>query len=59
MFMGRADNIKIIVERIEPKGVGAHISFWAIKEKIGSGGFIDLAHKKPLPKCLLRRGSYF
>ncbi len=41
---------QIIVERIEPKGVGARqLAFEQLKKKLEQEGLFDQAHKKPLP----------
>jgi len=41
---------QIIVERIEPKGVGAQqLAFEQLKKKLEQEGLFDPAHKKPLP----------
>ncbi len=42
---------QIIVERIEPKGVGAaQLAFEQLKKKLVQEGLFDLKHKKPLPE---------
>ncbi len=48
---GPRGQYQIIVERIEPKGVGAQqLAFEQLKKKLAQEGLFDLSHKKPLPK---------
>lgn len=47
---GPSGQYKIIVERIEPKGIGGQqLAFEQLKKKLGEEGLFELAHKKPLP----------
>jgi len=47
---GPRGQYQIIVERIEPKGVGAQqLAFEQLKKKLEQEGLFDHAHKKPLP----------
>jgi len=47
---GPSGQYKIIVERIEPKGVGSQqLAFEQLKKKLEQEGLFDPAHKKPLP----------
>ncbi len=42
---------QIIIERIEPKGMGAlQLAFLQLKEKLEREGLFDPEHKKPIPK---------
>ena len=48
---GPRGQYQIIVERIEPKGVGAQqLAFEQLKKKLGLEGLFNLDHKKPLPQ---------
>jgi exodeoxyribonuclease VII large subunit len=48
---GPRGQYQIIVERIEPKGVGAQqLAFEQLKKKLDQEGLFDLKHKKPLPQ---------
>ncbi len=48
---GPRGQYQIIVERIEPKGVGAQqLAFEQLKKKLGQEGLFNLDHKKPLPQ---------
>ena len=47
---GPSGQYKIIVERIEPKGIGGQqLAFEQLKKKLGQEGLFNPAHKKPLP----------
>lgn len=47
---GPRGQYQIIVERIEPKGVGARqLAFEQLKKKLEQEGLFSLPHKKPLP----------
>jgi len=47
---GPSGQYKIIVERIEPKGIGSQqLAFEQLKKKLEQEGLLDLSHKKPLP----------
>ena len=47
---GPSGQYKIIVERVEPKGIGAQqLAFEQLKKKLEQEGLFDLSHKKPLP----------
>ncbi|MEI8344824.1 MAG: exodeoxyribonuclease VII large subunit, partial [Candidatus Omnitrophota bacterium] len=47
---GPRGNYQILVERIEPKGVGAlQLRFEALKKRLAEEGLFDEARKKPLP----------
>jgi len=47
---GPSGQYKIIVERIEPKGIGSQqLAFEQLKKKLEQEGLFDLSHKKPLP----------
>ena len=47
---GPRGQYQIIVERIEPKGVGAQqLAFEQLKKKLDQEGYFDAAHKRPLP----------
>jgi exodeoxyribonuclease VII large subunit len=47
---GPRGQYQIIVERIEPKGVGARqLAFEQLKRKLAQDGLFDLNHKRPLP----------
>jgi exodeoxyribonuclease VII large subunit len=48
---GPRGQYQIIVERIEPKGVGAQqLAFEQLKKKLEQEGLFDVSHKKPLPQ---------
>ncbi|PIQ90290.1 MAG: exodeoxyribonuclease VII large subunit [Candidatus Omnitrophica bacterium CG11_big_fil_rev_8_21_14_0_20_41_12] len=48
---GPRGQYQIIIERIEPKGVGAQqLVFEQLKKKLEAEGLFDLSHKKPLPQ---------
>lgn len=48
---GPRGQYQIIVERIEPKGVGAQqFAFEQLKKKLDQEGLFDADHKKPLPQ---------
>lgn len=48
---GPRGQYQVIVERIEPKGVGAQqLAFEQLKKKLEAEGLFDLSHKKPLPQ---------
>ena len=48
---GPRGQYQIIVERIEPKGVGAQqLAFEQLKKKLDQEGLFDADHKKPLPQ---------
>ncbi|MCX5698341.1 MAG: exodeoxyribonuclease VII large subunit [Candidatus Omnitrophica bacterium] len=48
---GPRGQYQIIVERIEPKGVGAQqLAFEQLKKKLDQEGLFDAGHKKPLPQ---------
>lgn len=54
---GPRGQYQIIVERIEPKGVGAQqLAFEQLKKKLDQEGLFDAAHKKPLPQMPFRVG---
>lgn len=54
---GPRGQYQIIVERIEPKGVGAQqLAFEQLKKKLAQEGLFDAAHKKPLPQMPFRVG---
>lgn len=47
---GPSGQYKIIVERIEPKGIGSQqLAFEQLKKKLEQEGLFDPSHKKPLP----------
>lgn len=47
---GPSGQYKIIVERIEPKGIGSQqLAFEQLKKKLELEGLFDPSHKKPLP----------
>jgi len=53
----RRGNYQIIVEELEPKGVGAlQLAFEQLKEKLDKEGLFDPAHKVPLPVLPQRIG---
>ncbi|MFH0739088.1 MAG: exodeoxyribonuclease VII large subunit [Candidatus Omnitrophota bacterium] len=48
---------QLIVERVEPKGIGAQqLAFEQLKNKLLKEGLFEAAHKKPLPLMPLRVG---
>ncbi|MDD5108329.1 MAG: exodeoxyribonuclease VII large subunit [Candidatus Omnitrophica bacterium] len=48
---GPRGQYQIIVERIEPKGVGAQqLAFEQLKKKLELEGLFEISHKKPLPQ---------
>ncbi|MCX5694360.1 MAG: exodeoxyribonuclease VII large subunit [Candidatus Omnitrophica bacterium] len=48
---GPSGQYKIIVERIEPKGIGAQqLAFEQLKKKLDEEGLFAVDHKKPLPQ---------
>ena len=48
---------QFIVERIEPKGIGAQqLAFEQLKEKLFKEGLFEAAHKRPLPLMPFRIG---
>jgi exodeoxyribonuclease VII large subunit len=54
---GPRGQYQIIVERIEPKGVGAQqLAFEQLKKKLDQEGLFDISHKKPLPEMPFRVG---
>ncbi|MDD5129979.1 MAG: exodeoxyribonuclease VII large subunit [Candidatus Omnitrophica bacterium] len=54
---GPSGQYKIIVENIEPKGVGAQqLAFEQLKKKLGREGLFAIEHKKPLPQMPFRVG---
>jgi exodeoxyribonuclease VII large subunit len=54
---GPRGQYQIIVERIEPKGVGAQqLAFEQLKKKLDQEGLFDAAHKKPLPQMPFTAG---
>lgn len=47
---GPRGQYQLIVERMEPKGIGARqLAFEQLKEKLSKEGIFDLAHKRELP----------
>ena len=47
---GKRGQYQIVVEKIEPKGIGAlQLAFAQVKEKLFKQGLFDSAHKTPLP----------
>jgi len=47
---GPRGQYQLIVERIEPKGIGARqLAFEQLKDKLSKEGLFDLAHKRELP----------
>jgi len=47
---GKRGQYQIIIEKIEPKGIGAlQLAFEQLKAKLLKEGLFDAAHKKPLP----------
>ncbi|MDD5115525.1 MAG: exodeoxyribonuclease VII large subunit [Candidatus Omnitrophica bacterium] len=47
---GPSGQYKIIVERMEPKGIGSQqLAFEQLKKKLEQEGLFDHAHKRPLP----------
>ncbi len=54
---GARGQYQIIVERIEPKGIGARqLAFEQLKEKLLKEGLFDATHKRPLPFMPFRVG---
>lgn len=54
---GPRGQYQLIVQRIEPKGVGAQqLAFEQLKEKLSKEGMFDPGHKKPLPLMPFRVG---
>ena len=54
---GPSGQYKIIVESIEPKGVGAQqLAFEQLKKKLDQEGLFAVEHKKPLPQMPFRVG---
>jgi exodeoxyribonuclease VII large subunit len=54
---GPRGQYQIIVERIEPKGVGAQqLAFEQLKKRLDQEGLFDAGHKKPLPQMPFRVG---
>ena len=50
-------NYQIIVDRMEPRGIGAlQLAFEQLKKKLHAEGLFDEAHKKPLPMMPKRIG---
>ncbi|MFH1413321.1 MAG: exodeoxyribonuclease VII large subunit [Candidatus Omnitrophota bacterium] len=50
-------NYQLIVEKIEPKGIGARqLAFEQLKKKLFKEGLFDQAHKKPLPSMPFKVG---
>jgi len=48
---------QIIVERIEPRGLGAlQLAFWQLRKKLEKEGLFDKSHKKPIPFLPVRIG---
>jgi exodeoxyribonuclease VII large subunit len=48
---------QLIVEKIEPEGVGArHLAFEQMKQRLAAEGLFDEKHKKPLPPYPMRIG---
>jgi len=47
---GKRGQYQIVVEKIEPKGIGAlQLAFEQVKEKLLKEGLFDPVHKKPIP----------
>lgn len=47
---GKRGQYQIVIERIEPKGIGSlQLAFEQLKDKLFKEGLFDPAHKKPLP----------
>ncbi|MDD5197164.1 MAG: exodeoxyribonuclease VII large subunit [Candidatus Omnitrophota bacterium] len=54
---GPRGQYQMIVEKIEPKGIGARqLAFEQLKEKLLKDGLFDASHKKPLPFMPFRIG---
>lgn len=54
---GPRGQYQLIVEQIEPKGIGARaLAFEQLKEKLSKEGLFDPAHKRPLPFMPCRVG---
>lgn len=54
---GPRGQYQLIVEKIEPKGIGAQqLAFEQLKNKLLKEGLFDLKHKKPLPLMPFRVG---
>ncbi|MFA5177404.1 MAG: exodeoxyribonuclease VII large subunit [Candidatus Omnitrophota bacterium] len=54
---GPRSQYQIIVEKIEPKGIGARqLAFEQLKEKLLKEGLFEASHKKPLPFMPFRIG---
>jgi len=54
---GPRGQYQIIVERIEPKGIGAQqLAFEQLKKKLDQEGLFDPAHKRPLPQMPFKVG---
>jgi len=54
---GPRGQYQLIVEKMEPKGVGAQqLAFEQLKKKLAKEGLFDPAHKKPLPLMPFRVG---
>jgi exodeoxyribonuclease VII large subunit len=54
---GPRGQYQLIVEKIEPKGIGAQqLAFEQLKDKLFKEGLFDPAHKKPLPLMPFRLG---
>jgi len=50
-------NYQLIVEKIEPKGIGARqLAFEQLKKKLFKEGLFEQAHKKPLPAMPFKLG---
>ena len=47
---GKRGQYQIVIERIEPKGIGAlQLAFEQLKEKLFKQGLFDSVHKRPIP----------
>jgi exodeoxyribonuclease VII large subunit len=47
---GRRGQYQIVIERIEPKGIGAlQLAFEQLKERLFKQGLFDPSHKRPIP----------
>ena len=45
-----AGNIKLVLEYLEPKGIGArHLAFEQLKDRLAREGLFDSGRKRPLP----------
>jgi len=54
---GPRGQYQIIVEQIEPKGLGARqLAFEQLKKKLAQEGLFDLGHKRPLPQMPFSAG---